>query len=380
MNFSRLDDLIGLFARSEFDSSMNADVLEVIKTEIQNRDAISGRLYKTEQTLSQLKTIFDQSPMGMAIVGNDNKFIVVNPALCTMLGYAEGELLNVSFDTITFAEDRVLDLHLARRLWSGDLRSYNIEKRYVCKDGRVILVRLTATGLRPIPGQQRRGIALIDKLEDCGPNGARATGLGAPADAAIAASDAGTWQWEPQTGAMAWCSFLDNLLGYPHAELKRNWLEFRTLIHAEDARAVSEALTVHAEGKTGHFEAQFRIRHNDGSYRWLSLRGKAVMNSEGKPNRVIGLAMRIAPPRQVETAEFKSRSGPTFVLEENDPDHSHLACTRCGSEEVAPSRGRWWDAFYGGLFRRAFRCRHCGRRFYRAGKQKVRLVDVKAGG
>lgn len=59
-------------------------------------------------------------------------------------------------------------------------------------------------------------------------------------------------------------------------------------IHPEDRQKVEVGLSNHCAGLTSHFEAEMRIRHEDGCYRWMLCRGLAVWNEEGVAHRLAG--------------------------------------------------------------------------------------------
>lgn len=89
--------------------------------------------------------IFVAAPIGIAYVAPDYKIVKVNPALCAMLGYSEEELTAMSFIEITHPEDLDKDVELAQRLFEREISHYQLEKRYLAKNGDVIWINLTAT-------------------------------------------------------------------------------------------------------------------------------------------------------------------------------------------------------------------------------------------
>jgi PAS domain S-box-containing protein len=86
--------------------------------------------------------------VGMAIVGLDHRFAWVNPGLCEMLGYSAADLIGRAFEEITHPSDVQLDAHLAGRVLNGELSSYQFEKRYIDRSGKVVPVHLTVSMIR----------------------------------------------------------------------------------------------------------------------------------------------------------------------------------------------------------------------------------------
>lgn len=104
-----------------------------------------------------------QNQVGVAIVGLDHRFVWVNPALCEMLGYAAKELVGRTFEQVTHPSDVQLDAHLAARLHQGELSSYQFDKRYVERSGKVLPVHLTVSMIRDSQGQPLYFLALIEE-------------------------------------------------------------------------------------------------------------------------------------------------------------------------------------------------------------------------
>ena len=70
----------------------------------------------------------------------DGRWRKVPPTLCELLGYTEGELLTVNSADLTHAEDLPGDLADRRRLVAGEARSYDVVKRLLRRDGKVLWV------------------------------------------------------------------------------------------------------------------------------------------------------------------------------------------------------------------------------------------------
>ena len=85
---------------------------------------------------------FDQASIGMALVGLDGGWLRVNSALCEIVGYSEPELLATNFQQITHPEDLSADLAYVDKMLRGEIRSYEMEKRYLHKQGHAVWVWL----------------------------------------------------------------------------------------------------------------------------------------------------------------------------------------------------------------------------------------------
>jgi PAS domain S-box-containing protein len=128
--------------------------------DISRRTAAEQALRESEEKFANA---FRQSPHGMAFVDLNRKFIKVNHALCEMLGYSEAELLNLSVDHITYADDVAMDLDQFKRLVDREIGSYHRIKRYRRKDGAVIWISLGVSAIHDAAGKP---IYFIGQMQD----------------------------------------------------------------------------------------------------------------------------------------------------------------------------------------------------------------------
>jgi PAS domain S-box-containing protein len=91
------------------------------------------------------RNAFDHAPIGMALIAPDGRFLRVNRSLCELVGYATEDLLAMTCQDITHPDDVADSLPLERRFWKGSIESYQVEKRYLHKDGRIVWILLTAS-------------------------------------------------------------------------------------------------------------------------------------------------------------------------------------------------------------------------------------------
>ena len=126
-----------------------------------------ARLYtEVSRSEERFRIMFESAPIGLAITQIDGRFLQVNPAFCRVLGYSPTEILNMNVADISYAEDMALDRELHTELLQGKRDNYEMEKRYIAKDGRVLHTILQATQVKTADGHPLYTIGQIVDISE----------------------------------------------------------------------------------------------------------------------------------------------------------------------------------------------------------------------
>ncbi|NTX67127.1 PAS domain S-box protein [Myxococcus sp. CA051A] len=107
------------------------------------------------------RAAFEHAPIGMCLVSLEGRLLNVNEALCQILGYSREELLQMTFHDLTFPEDLEQDLLVVKRLLDGEQGSYQLEKRYLHKQGHLVDALLTASLVQDSRGRPLHFISQV---------------------------------------------------------------------------------------------------------------------------------------------------------------------------------------------------------------------------
>ena len=126
-------------------------------------EAINERLRESEE---RFRLTIEEAPIGMALVALDGRFVRVNKALCDILGYTVEELERLNYQEITPAEDLEASRALRERVMRGEVPKYQIEKRYLRKDGTAVMVCVNGSVMRDAEGSPLHYIAQIEDITE----------------------------------------------------------------------------------------------------------------------------------------------------------------------------------------------------------------------
>ena len=144
------------------------DARQIIATSAIVRDISEKKAAERALAASELRfrTAFENAPIGMALIGPDRRFVRVNAAGCGMLGYTEEELRSKTIPEFTHPEDIELDVALAARAAAGERDRYEMEKRYLHKDGRIVWAHLSVSVVRDETGAPLYFISQIQDITE----------------------------------------------------------------------------------------------------------------------------------------------------------------------------------------------------------------------
>jgi PAS domain S-box-containing protein len=132
--------------------------LQTSSRDVTGRELTEGQLRESEQ---RFRLAMTNAPIGMALVGLDGSWVEVNDRLCQILGRPRDELLAMSFQDITHPDDLDTDLGYADQLLAGEIRHYEMEKRYLDPSGGVVWALLSGSLVRDDVGDPLYFIAQI---------------------------------------------------------------------------------------------------------------------------------------------------------------------------------------------------------------------------
>ena len=102
----------------------------------------------SRRTEHEIATLYNNSPIGIAIVGLDYVIESANPAFCKLTGYSESALREKTIFNITHPDDRPKNEDLQGKLKNGAIETFSMEKRFLHPDGKITWGKLYATLIR----------------------------------------------------------------------------------------------------------------------------------------------------------------------------------------------------------------------------------------
>jgi diguanylate cyclase (GGDEF)-like protein/PAS domain S-box-containing protein len=231
--------------------------------------------------------LFDQAPFAVALCDSDRKVIAWNGGAEQLFGIPAAEALGRELSMLVFpdtdanrAEART---ELRQILASGGTQQ--MLRETPTSSGTTRSCEWTLVALHDSKGTEVGHAALVQVRDP------------APDRSALAWQGAGDgiWDWDLAADRLWLSDTFRAIVGAKQTgDSPGEWLD---RIHPADREDVQSAIAAHLEGRSARFDSEHRLRHEDGSWRWVLARGQVFRDGEGKAVRFSGAAMDVTEPR-----------------------------------------------------------------------------------
>ena len=259
--------------------------------------SFGGNGGKSDLTEERLKLLFDYAPYAYYLIDLEGRFVDGNAEAERMLGYGRAELIGRSF-----AEAGILSAGQINK--ASALLAQNALGRptgpdefvLIGKDGHKVQVEIRTFPLRI--GDRTLIMGIANDITRRKKSEEQVIAWEKRFELVIEASGQVVYDYDPDTGRIAWSGSLEQVLGYRLKDMG-GIAEWTERIHPEDRdEAVRQLEETEREGKT--YEVDYRFRHSLGGYRWIHDRGFFTGDTKRGSRRMIGMMQDITDRKQAE--------------------------------------------------------------------------------
>ena len=251
------------------------------------------------ETEANFRGFFEHLRLGAAQIGPQRCFVRVNESFCAMIGYSRQELLGgMGPLDLTHPEDREEARARIDQLVDKDGKSYEVERRYVRKDGQVIWVHLTISAILDADGRFLCSAAVVEDITER--KGAeeelrRSQALLARAEQL---SNTGAGELDLATGVWTFSDQWLTLHGCTKPHMTTG--ELVPIAHPDDQAAVERAFHDMFAG-IAPFDLEFRfIRQDNGEVRFGRGVCELVCDADGRALKALGVVQDITGRKLAE--------------------------------------------------------------------------------
>lgn len=248
------------------------------------------RLWKSQD---RFRGTLDGLLEGCQIIGFDWRYIYVNPAAVVHNQYREDQLLGRTMmecfpgieNTAVFAAaTKCMRERLSQR-WEGEFVFPNGSAGWfdVCIEPApegIFILSVDNTARRRAQVALNETQALLQR--------------------AVTAGNIGLWEWDLRTDRMVHSLEWKRQIGYEDHEINGSLSEWSERLHSEDRDRAETALRAYAARPAGVYKQEYRLRHKDGSYRWILAQGSVPEGDPLPAARIVGTHVDITDHKTLE--------------------------------------------------------------------------------
>lgn len=254
---------------------------------------------------NRFRTLFELAGSGMALFSfPEGRILRANSRFAEFLGYRSDEVLGMSFSQFTHSDEVDESASRYRRLaLESEPRSYQVERRYIRKDGTIVWGQSSVSLIPPGHGEESESLLVVDDVTS------RKLG-----EEALRESEQRLRLMAESLPQLVWtclpngyCDYLSRqwvqYTGMEEAEqLQLKWLDL--VIHPEDRERTQKAWTAAVRGEA-EYDLEYRLRRHDGEYRWFKTRGRPMYDGAGQIVRWFGTCTDIHDQREAEEERLR---------------------------------------------------------------------------
>lgn len=132
---------------------------------------------------------------------------------------------------------------------------------------------------------------------------------------AVQAANVGLWDWDLRTNQVYFSPEWKRQIGYAEDEISNDFNEWQSRVHPDDLEQALATVQAYLQNPWPNYENEFRLRHKDGSYRWILARASLLVDDDGHPYRMLGSHIDLTERKQMEQTLRQNQAHYRSLLE-----------------------------------------------------------------
>jgi PAS domain S-box-containing protein len=244
-------------------------------------------LEELRRSQARFQAIFNDSAVGMGVMGLDRRIIDANPAICRMYGMTREEMIGMSAAEVTYPEDDPGSTQLVDELVSGQRDSYEIDRRYVRRNGEVFWAHVTMSSVRGLDGKPLYLVGMVIDIDERKKMQERIRESEARFQAIFDNVAVGVAVMTLDRQPVAINAQTEKITGYSLDDLAG--VHPVMLVIPEDRNMDVDMFKDLVEGRRNSYVMERRYRHKDGHIFWARINYSLVRDMNGNPDYLVGI-------------------------------------------------------------------------------------------
>jgi PAS domain S-box-containing protein len=167
-------------------------------------------------------------------------------------------------------------------------------------DGRIRYLETICEAVRHENGRTIRTVGAVQDVSELLQAQEALRGSRERLQLALNATGLGPWDWDLTTNTVEFWPEWKRQIGYEPDEIPNRYEEWESRLHPDDKERVLTTLWAYLDGREAEYGLEFRLRHKNGTYRWIYTRGVVIADASGRQTHMIGCHLDITERKQLE--------------------------------------------------------------------------------
>jgi PAS domain S-box-containing protein len=274
---------------------------------VEDIDEQKRNIASLRESEARFRSMFEHSAIGIGLMNLDRRLMDVNSALCRIYGRTRGEMIGLNAAEVTYPEDNSESTNLFTEIVMGQRDSYEMDRRYLRKNGEVFWAHVTMSSVRGPDGKPLYLVGMVMDIDQQKHAAEELRKSQARFQAIFDNVAVGVAVMTLERRPVAFNATAEKIIGYIAAEMQN--VDPRELAVMEDRNLDNEWFKDLVAGKRESYVMERRYRRKNGNIFWARINYSLVRDLDGKPDYLIGL---------IEDIDEQKRAAERLAAQEAD--------------------------------------------------------------
>ncbi len=270
-------------------------------------DEIERLRGKLSHERKMLLDTFVHKTIGVVHFSPDGRFVRVNNMFCSILGYSEDELVEMTYLDVTHPDDHEKDKDELTKISLNQSDSYCIEKRWLSKSGAILWAELHTEAVRSETQEVQFLVGVVVDITHQKETEKALMKNKERFKLAMKANTDGLWDIDLMEKNVYFSPGWKSMLGFDDHEIDNTLEDWEALVHPDDLTAFQRMFNVRMGKTSNRFRLEYRMKGKEGDWVDVLLRGSAITNESGETIRFVGTNSDITKRKRVEKILLNER-------------------------------------------------------------------------
>jgi len=271
-------------------------------------------LTKLEESEARFRAMFENSAVGIGVMGLNRRIIDANPAICRMYGKTREEMIGMSVAEVTYPEDNPESTKLFNELIAGQRDFYEMDHRFIRKDGEVFWAHVTMSSVHGLDGTPLYLVGMVVDINEQRKMLERIRESEARFQAIFDNVAVGVAIMTLERRLIAFNTMTEKIIGYNLEEMQN--IGPKSLAVPEDRSIDDKWFRELIEGRRDSYVMERRYRHKDGHVFWARINYSLVRDLDGNPDYLIGIIEDIDDQKRVSERLAEQEAEYLLILQQ----------------------------------------------------------------